>query len=436
MNMTDIILKKRDKQRLTEEEIRYFVNGYTEGNIPDYQMSALLMAVYFNGMSREETYALTAAMRDSGDIADLSSIRGIKVDKHSTGGVGDKTTLIVAPIAAACGVPIAKMSGRGLGFTGGTVDKLESIPGFRTVLEEDEFVDLVNTNGISVIGQTGSIAPADKIIYALRDVTGTVENLSLITSSIMSKKLASGSDAIVLDVKCGDGAFMQSQEEAEQLAQLMVDIGNADGKPTVAVITDMEQPLGRAVGNTLEVIEAIETLKGNGPEDITQLSEILAGMMVYMGGKAESPEEGYDKAAQCLKNGEALEKLRVFIAGQGGDPRIVDHTELFAKHKFAVEITSPAAGYVQKLHAKQVGMASQHAGAGRAAKEDAIDMAAGIYLGKKAGEAVLEGEILATVYGNDEEKVQTGARELQKAYEIGARCPQPASLVKKVIGLK
>ena len=272
MRISDIIIKKRDGGTLTKNEIQFFVDGYTAGDIPDYQASALLMAIYFQGLNKEETYQLTAAMRDSGDVADLTAIEGIKVDKHSTGGVGDKTTLIVAPLAAACGVPIAKMSGRGLGFTGGTVDKMESIPGFRTSLEEAEFFKLVNENGLSVIGQTGHIAPADKKIYALRDVTGTVENLSLITSSIMSKKLASGSDAIVLDVKCGDGAFMDTAEKAEQLGSMMVEIGNADGKKTIAVITDMEQPLGRAVGNSMEVIEAIETLKGNGPDDITELS--------------------------------------------------------------------------------------------------------------------------------------------------------------------
>ena len=393
------------------------------------------MAIYFNGMNKEETYALTTAMRDSGDIVDLSAIRGIKVDKHSTGGVGDKTTLIVGPMAAACGVPIAKMSGRGLGFTGGTVDKMESIPGFRTTLEEQEFVNLVNENGISVIGQTGSIAPADKKIYALRDVTGTVENLSLITSSIMSKKLASGSDAIVLDVKCGDGAFMESLEDARRLGELMVEIGNADGKRTAAVITDMDQPLGRAVGNSLEVIEAIETLKGNGPEDITLLSQTLAGIMVYLGGKAASPEEGYRMAGESLQSGAALEKMRLFIKGQGGDPRILDDAGLFPQHQFAVEVTSPGAGFIQKIKARQVGIASQHAGAGRAAKGDAIDMTAGIYLHKKVGDAALEGETLATVFANDEQKAAAAAEELLSAYQIGEEMLQTNKLIKEIIGL-
>lgn len=435
MNMNDMIIKKRDKGVLTEEEIQFFVKGYTEGAVPEYQASALLMAIYFNGMNKEETYALTTAMRDSGDIVDLSAIRGIKVDKHSTGGVGDKTTLIVGPMAAACGVPIAKMSGRGLGFTGGTVDKMESIPGFRTTLEEQEFVNLVNENGISVIGQTGSIAPADKKIYALRDVTGTVENLSLITSSIMSKKLASGSDAIVLDVKCGDGAFMESLEDARRLGELMVEIGNADGKRTAAVITDMDQPLGRAVGNSLEVIEAIETLKGNGPEDITLLSQTLAGIMVYLGGKAASPEEGYRMAGESLQSGAALEKMRLFIKGQGGDPRILDDAGLFPQHQFAVEVTSPGAGFIQKIKARQVGIASQHAGAGRAAKGDAIDMTAGIYLHKKVGDAALEGETLATVFANDEQKAAAAAEELLSAYQIGEEMLQTNKLIKEIIGL-
>lgn len=435
MNMNDLIIKKRDGGSFSEEEIRCFVEGYTAGTIADYQMAALLMAVFFRGMNKEETYALTAAMRDSGDIADLSSIHGIKVDKHSTGGVGDKTTLITGPMVAACGVPVAKMSGRGLGFTGGTVDKMESIPGFRTTLTEKEFTDLVNKNGISIIGQTGRIAPADKKIYALRDVTGTVENLSLITSSIMSKKLASGSDAIVLDVKCGDGAFMRTSQEAEKLGRLMVEIGNADGKKTVAVITNMDQPLGRAVGNTLEVIEAIETLKGNGPEDITRLSKNLAGMMIYIGGKAESPEQGIMMAEKSLESGDALEKMRLFIEGQGGDSAVIDDCGLFPQHTFAAEVTSPCTGFVQKLPARQVGIASQHAGAGRTVKEDAIDVAAGIYLNKKVGDAVLEGELLATVYGNDEAKVETGARELEKAYKIGDICPPKEELIQKVIGI-
>lgn len=318
MNMVDIIYKKREGQPLTEEEIQYFVTGYTDGRIPDYQASALLMAIYFQGMNKEETYHLTKVMMHSGDVVDLSQIKGIKVDKHSTGGVGDKTTLIVGPLAAACQVPVAKMSGRGLGFTGGTIDKLEAIPSFQTTVEENAFIDQVNGIGLAIIGQTAHIAPADKSLYALRDVTATVENLSLITSSIMSKKLASGSDAIVLDVKWGTGAFMESLEEAEELGRLMVDIGQEIGKKTLAVITDMNQPLGKAVGNSLEVIEAIETLKGRGPEDIMELSLKLAAYMIFAGGKAASPEEGYELAKNALETGAALKKLEALIKSQGG----------------------------------------------------------------------------------------------------------------------
>ena len=435
MRISDIIIKKRDGGVLTKAEIEFFVNGYTAGEIPDYQAAALLMSIYFQGLNKEETYQLTAAMRDSGDVADLTAIDGVKVDKHSTGGVGDKTTLIVAPLAAACGVPIAKMSGRGLGFTGGTVDKMESIPGFRTSLDEKEFFRLVNENGLSVIGQTGHIAPADKKIYALRDVTGTVENLSLITSSIMSKKLASGSDAIVLDVKCGDGAFMETAEKAELLGSMMVEIGNADGKKTIAVITDMEQPLGRAVGNSLEVIEAIETLKGCGPEDITELSLELAGMMIYAGEKAATPEEGRTLAKEALDSGAGLEKMRAFITGQGGDAEVINDYGLFGSAAFAIDVNAEEDGFVKTLHAKQVGLASQHAGAGRASKEDEIDMTAGIYLHKKVGDAVSAGEKLATVYGNDESRVKAAAEELKLAYEIAAERPETRPLIHKIIGL-
>lgn len=433
MRINDIIIKKRDGGELTKQEIDFFVEGYTKGEIPDYQISALLMSIYFKGMTKAETYALTVAMRDSGDIADLSKIEGIKVDKHSTGGVGDKTTLIVGPLAAACGVPIAKMSGRGLGFTGGTVDKLDSIPGFQTTIQESDFFRLVNENGISVIGQTGTIAPADKKIYALRDVTGTVENLSLISSSIMSKKLASGSDAIILDVKCGDGAFMDTPEKAEELGKMMVEIGNSDGKRTIALITDMEQPLGRAIGNSLEVIEAIDTLKGKGPQDITELSLELAGMMIYAGGKAASPQQGKSMAKEALENDAALKKMRQFIQGQGGDADVVDNYSLFKGHLYEMNVTSPKIGYVEKLSAKQVGLASQHAGAGRTSKEDQIDMAAGIYLNKKVGDVVLEGELLAVIYGNDQDKVKAAAAELEKAYVIGKEEPKKRPLIHKVI---
>ena len=384
MNAVDIINKKRLGEKLTAEEIEYMVMGYTEGVIPDYQMSSLLMAICCKGLSKEETVELTRIMKDSGDTIDLSGITGpaasgttppIKVDKHSTGGVGDKTTLIVAPIAAACGVPIAKMSGRGLGFTGGTVDKMESIPGFKTTMGQDEFIKAVNTIGIAVIGQTGQIAPADKKIYALRDVTATTENIGLITSSIMSKKLAAGADAIVLDVKCGGGAFMKKYEDAKELAEWMVDIGRASGKKMMALISDMNQPLGNAVGNTLEVREAIDVLKCKGPGDITELSINLAGAMIYLGEKAGTLGDGKKMATEALNNGSAIAKFREFVKNQGGDPDITEAAGISQgagitsdpneKKVFALEVKSEETGYVSHLDAMGIGLASQHAGAGR-----------------------------------------------------------------------
>ncbi|MBR0600003.1 pyrimidine-nucleoside phosphorylase [Sinanaerobacter chloroacetimidivorans] len=433
MNMVDIIYKKREGQVLTKEEIDYFVTGYTDGNIPDYQAAALLMAIYFRGMNKEETYELTRAMKYSGDTVDLSRIKGIKVDKHSTGGVGDKTTLIVGPLAAACGVPIAKMSGRGLGFTGGTVDKMEAIPGFRTTVDAEDFIHLVNDIGLSVIGQTSHIAPADKKIYALRDVTATVDNLSLITSSIMSKKLASGSDAIVLDVKCGNGAFMESMEEAVELGELMVEIGKADGKKTIAVITDMNQPLGYAVGNSLEVMEAIDTLKGKGPADITELSLVLAGYMIYAGEKASTYEEGYKMAEEALESGSALKKLAGFIEGQGGDPLVTENYLLFPQPTCHQDVIADRDGYIGEIEAKAIGLASQHSGAGRAKKEDQIDLSAGILLLKKVGDTVKTGDILATVYGRDSEKVMKGAEEAGRAFEVVEDRPEKEALIKKII---
>jgi len=433
MNMVDIILKKREGDKLSPEEIQHFINGYTKGDIPDYQASALLMAIYFQGMDKEETYQLTKAMKESGDVVDLSAISGIKVDKHSTGGVGDKTTLVVGPLAAACGVPVAKMSGRGLGFTGGTVDKMESIPGFRTTLEEEEFMELVNRVGLSVIGQTAHIAPADKKLYALRDVTATVDNLSLITASIMSKKLASGSDAIVLDVKCGNGAFMENLEEAVELAKGMVDIGNADGKKTIAVITDMNQPLGHAVGNSNEVIEAIETLKGKGPVDITQLALTLSGIMIYAGGHAETMEEGMEKAKEALHSGRALEKLASFIEGQGGDPAVIEDYSLFPQPTTYQKVLAQESGYVTEIQARSIGLASQHSGAGREKKEDPIDLSAGIILRKKVGDSVVKGDVLAEVSGRDPLKVRQGAEEAAKAFTIGPAAPELGPIIIRII---
>jgi len=433
MTMYEIIAKKRDGQKLTREEIEFFIDGYTNDRIRDYQASALLMAIFFRGLDEEETFWLTDAMRRSGETVDLSAIPGIKVDKHSTGGVGDKTTLIVAPLAAACGVPIAKMSGRGLGFTGGTVDKMESIPGFRTSLEPEEFLDLVKSVGMAVIGQTAHIAAADKKLYALRDVTATVDNMSLIASSIMSKKLASGSDAIVLDVKTGDGAFMEKRKDAEALGELMVKMGRAAGKKTIAVITDMNQPLGNAVGNSVEVIEAIEVLKGKGPADITELALTLSGLMIYAGEKAATPEEGRAKAKEALDSGRGLKQLADFIEGQGGDRRVVEAYDLFPRAAIRRQVVAEEEGYVQRLEARAIGMASQHSGAGRAAKEDPIDLSAGIILNKKVGDYVNMGDVLAEVFGNDEKKVTAAVAEVQKAFHMGPEPVEKEPLIKKII---
>lgn len=433
MNMYDIIYKKREGEALTKEEIEYFVEGYTDGRIPDYQAAALLMAIFFRKMNKEETFYLTEAMKNSGEVVDLSGIPGIKVDKHSTGGVGDKTTLIAAPLAAACGVPIAKMSGRGLGFTGGTVDKMESIPGFHIALEPEEFLEQVKRIGISVVGQTAHIAAADKKIYALRDVTATVDNISLITSSIMSKKLASGSDAIVLDVKCGKGAFMEDMAGAEELGGLMVELGVKAGKKTIAAITDMNQPLGKAVGNSLEVIEAIETLKGRGPEDITELSVKLAGLMIYAGERAPTPEAGEAAAKHALDSGAGLLKLKEFIEAQGGSSGVLQDYRLFPQPTVTITLEAEEEGYVAAIEARRIGLASQHTGAGREKKEDAIDLSAGIVLHKKVGDSVKKGEPLAVFYGTDEEKVRKGVQEGRKAFLLSAERTEPEALIKKIM---
>lgn len=433
MNMYDIIYKKREGEVLSRDEIQFFVNGYTGGTIPDYQASALLMAIYFRGLDSRETFLLTDAMRHSGEVIDLSAIHGVKVDKHSTGGVGDKTTLIVGPIAASCGIPVAKMSGRGLGFTGGTVDKMEAIPGFRTDLPREEFIAQVNRIGLAVIGQTAKIAPADKKLYALRDVTATVDNIGLITASIMSKKLASGGDAIVLDVKCGKGAFMETEEEAIQLGQSMVDIGKADGKKTIALITDMNQPLGRAVGNSIEVMEAIKTLQGEGPDDITELSLTLAGYMIYAGDKATTPERGRKLALQALKGGQALNKFKQFVEAQGGDPDITDEPERLAGETGKTELRAKESGIITGIQARNIGMASQHAGAGREQKEDPIDPTAGILLHRKVGDQVVKGDLLAVVYGASAEKRAKAVSEAEVAYTFGTKAPIKKPIIIKVL---
>lgn len=447
--MNEIITKKRDGGKLTPEEIRFFVEGYTDGKIPDYQASALLMAIFFQRMDEEETLVLTQAMRDSGDIVDLSPISGIKVDKHSTGGVGDKITLVAGPIAAACGIPVAKMSGRGLGFTGGTIDKLESIPGFKTTLEPEDFFKQVGEIGISLIGQSGHIAPADKKLYALRDVTATIANLSLISSSIMSKKLAAGSDAIVLDVKCGKGAFMETEEAAAELAETMCKIGNMAGKKTVAVITDMNQPLGHAVGNALEVIEAIDCLKGVGPADVTELALFLAGMMVYLGGKASSQEEGQKLAEEALSSGAALEKLRQLIAAQGGNPNVIDDYSLLPQATYkkdliatkemvqggreADSLNEDTPYFISEIDNQQIGICSQYTGAGRATKEDEIDPSAGVMVHKKIGDELRLGDVLATFYGDDESKVNDALQDAANIFTLSAEDIDPPKLIKRVI---
>lgn len=433
MNMYDIILKKREGERLNRQEIDFFVEGYTAGFIPDYQASALLMTFFFNDLDHDEIFYLTDAMKNSGDTVDLSAIKGIKVDKHSTGGVGDKTTLVVAPIAAACGVPIAKMSGRGLGFTGGTVDKMESIPGLITTLLESEFVNQVNSIGISVIGQTGHIAPADKKLYALRDVTATVDNLGLIASSVMSKKLAAGSDAIVLDVKCGKGAFMETIEDATALGELMVEIGRKAGKNTIAVVTDMNQPLGNGIGNSIEVVEAIETLKGNGPEDITKLSIELAAQMIIAGEMETDHDKAVKKVTEVLNSGAALVKFKEFVKAQRGDPSVTDDYKLLGEAAHKITIKSGETGYINEINAGIIGQASQISGAGRMTKDDNIDMNAGIILNKKVGESVEKGEILATIYGNSPVKIKDAKLIAESAFKIMPEPPVQAQLIKKII---
>ncbi|WP_373892698.1 pyrimidine-nucleoside phosphorylase [Virgibacillus natechei] len=403
MRIYDIIEKKRDGKGLTNAEIQFFIDGYTNGDIPDYQASALLMAIYFQNMTEEERANLTTAMVESGDQIDLSAISGIKVDKHSTGGVGDTTTLILAPMVASLGVAIAKMSGRGLGHTGGTIDKLEAVPGFHAEITNDEFIDLVNKNKVAVVGQSGNLTPADKKIYGLRDVTATVNSIPLIASSIMSKKIASGADAIVLDVKTGAGAFMKDINDAKELAGAMVSIGNQVGRNTMAVISDMSQPLGNAIGNALEVKEAIETLQGKGPEDLTELCLTLGSQMVVLANKANSIEEARANLKESLMNGKALEQFKIFLASQGGEASVADSPELLAQAAHKIELPSKQSGTVANIIADDVGTAAMMLGAGRATKDSKIDLAVGIVLHKKIGDDVEEGEPLLTIHSNRQE---------------------------------
>ncbi|MBC1919108.1 pyrimidine-nucleoside phosphorylase [Listeria booriae] len=403
MRMVDVISKKRDGKELTTEEIQFVVDGYTEGKIPDYQVSALAMAIFFQDMTDRERADLTMAMVNSGETIDLSAIEGIKVDKHSTGGVGDTTTLVLAPLVAALDVPVAKMSGRGLGHTGGTIDKLEAIEGFHVEITKDQFIDLVNRDKVAVIGQSGNLTPADKKLYALRDVTGTVNSIPLIASSIMSKKIAAGADAIVLDVKTGAGAFMKTDEDAENLAHAMVRIGNNVGRQTMAVISDMSQPLGFAIGNALEVQEAIDTLKGEGPEDLTELVLILGSQMVVLAKKAKDLDEARDMLKEVMANGKALAKFKDFLNNQGGDGSIVDDPSKLPQAEFKIDIPAKESGVVSEIVADEIGIAAMLLGAGRATKEDEIDLAVGIMLRKKVGDKVEAGEPLVTIYANKED---------------------------------
>lgn len=425
MRMYDLILKKRNGGKLTKEEIEFFVRGVTDKTIELYHASALMMAIYFRGMDEEETLNLTLSMAKSGEQMDLSKIDGIKVDKHSTGGVGDKTSLAVVPIVAACGVKAAKMSGRGLGHTGGTIDKLESIKGFRTSLASEEFFNIVNTHGLCIAGQSMNLAPADKELYALRDVTATVDNISLIASSIMSKKLAAGSDCILLDVKVGSGAFMKTYEEAEKLAREMVKIGNGAGRKTVAVITDMDKPLGDAVGNSIEVIEAVETLQGNGPEDFTLLVKTLSAELLRMAGVKNAEE----KVEEAISSGKALKKLASMVKAQGGDENYIYDTSLFEKAEFTREIKAEEDGFISHMNAETVGVACAKLGAGREKKGDSIDFTAGIRLIKKTGAEVRKGEVIAEMYTSDKSKLDDAEKTFLSALEYSPAQPEKRSLV-------
>lgn len=428
MRMVDLIEKKRDGNEFTTDEINFIIQGYTNGSIPDYQMSALTMAIFFKGMTDRERADLTMAMVRSGDQIDLSAIEGIKVDKHSTGGVGDTTTLVLGPLVAAVGVPVAKMSGRGLGHTGGTIDKLESVSGFHVEIENEKFIELVNQNKIAVIGQSGNLTPADKKLYALRDVTATVDSIPLIASSIMSKKIAAGADAIVLDVKTGAGAFMKTLDDSRDLANAMVRIGNHVGRRTMAVISDMSQPLGYAIGNALEVKEAIDTLIGKGPDDLTELCLTLGSHMVYLAKKASSLSEARELLEKAMHDGSALEKFKEFLESQGGDASIVDDPSKLPQAKYIVELKAKEAGFVSEIVADQIGTAAMLLGAGRATKESTIDLAVGLVLRKKVGDQVQAGESLVSIYSNFEDVTEV-KEKLHESIKISPEKVQPPTLI-------
>lgn len=431
MRMVDLIAKKRDGGTLSKEEIDFFIDGYTNGDIPDYQVSSLMMAIFFEDMTDGERADLTMSMVKSGDEIDLSSIDGVKVDKHSTGGVGDTTTLVLAPLVAALDVPVAKMSGRGLGHTGGTIDKLEAVEGFHVEITEQEFADIVNRDKVAVIGQSGNLTPADKKLYALRDVTATVNSIPLIASSIMSKKIAAGADAIVLDVKTGDGAFMKNEEDAVSLAKAMVSIGNNVGRNTMAIISSMGEPLGYAIGNALEVKEAIETLRGEGPEDLTALCLELGAQMTVLGGKAETLDEAKEKLQEVIESGKALEKFKVFLSNQGGDGSVVDDVSKLPQAEYQIEVQSETSGYVEEIAAEEMGVASAMLGAGRQTKDDVIDLAVGLVLEKKVGDRVDEGETLAVIHSS-RENVEDVKQKVLDNYKIGSNEVNIA-LIKQVI---
>ena len=432
VRMVDLIEKKQKKEVLATSEVEWMIDAFTAGRMPDYQMSAMLMAIYFNGMTEEELRDLTMSMVESGDQIDLSAIKGIKVDKHSTGGVGDTTTLVLAPLVASVGVPVPKMSGRGLGHTGGTLDKLESIEGFHIEITEDEFTDLVNRNKLALVGQTGNLTPADKKIYALRDVTSTVGSIPLIASSIMSKKIASGADAIVLDVKVGTGAFMKSTKAAENLAQTMVNIGRSVGRDTMAVISDMSQPLGEAIGNALEVKEAIATLKGEGPADLTELSLVLGSQMAYLGGVGEDLTDARHLLEENIRNGKALEKFKTFIEAQGGNPAVIDHPDkLLPQATYQIKVKAEHAGVVSAIDAEELGIAGMLLGAGRETIDSELDLAAGLVLHKKIGDKVEIGDVLVTVHSNQEDVTAT-VRKIKENIKISVEAA-PVQLIHEII---
>ncbi|EGG96017.1 pyrimidine-nucleoside phosphorylase [Staphylococcus warneri VCU121] len=431
MRMIDIIEKKRDGKSLNKEEIDFFIKGYTNGDIPDYQASSLAMAIFFQDMNEEERAHLTMAMVNSGDVIDLSDIEGIKVDKHSTGGVGDTTTLVLAPLVASVGVPVAKMSGRGLGHTGGTIDKLESAKGFHVELTEDEFIKLVNENQVAVMGQSGNLTPADKKLYALRDVTGTVNSIPLIASSIMSKKIAAGADAIVLDVKTGSGAFMKTLEDAEVLAHAMVSIGNNVGRNTMAIISDMSQPLGNTIGNGLELKEAIETLQGHGPDDLTELVLTLGSQMVVLAKKADNLKDARELLEAAIQSGKALDKFKTFISNQGGDVSIIERPDSLEDAKYKIEYTAQKDGFISEMVANEIGVASMMLGAGRQTKEDIIDLSVGIVLNKKVGDKVNAGESILTIHSN-KENVNDIFDKLNESIKIDSEGYTP-TLIHKII---